>query len=64
MTIFLKYFVLKPKGTDIYARASRIAMNKYAEIIEEDDPELAKHLYEWTTKMVFKSFPEGKYNDR
>jgi hypothetical protein len=32
----MKYFVLKPRGDNIYAQASRRAMLEYARIIEED----------------------------
>ena len=40
-------FVLKPKGTDIYALASRVAMVCYAKTILEEDPELFKELMNW-----------------
>jgi hypothetical protein len=43
----MKYFVLKPKGKDRYAEASRVAMRGYARVIEEENPELAKSLREW-----------------
>ena len=31
--LVMKYFVLKPKGTDVYALASRRAIAMYAETI-------------------------------
>ena len=48
----MKYFVLKPKGDDVYAIASRCAMRAYALYIEFEDPELAKALYAWATDEV------------
>ncbi len=46
----MKYFVLKPGGRDEYAVASRLAMLKYAEFIEEVDEQLSKHLTEWVDR--------------
>lgn len=46
----LKYFVLKPKGIDAYAEASREAMLCYAENIENHNPQLAKELRKWVKK--------------
>lgn len=43
----MKYFVLKPRGTDAYASASRAAMHQYAKFIEHENPKLAKELREW-----------------
>lgn len=43
----MKYFVLKPKGNDPYAAASRAAMHQYAKFIEPENPELAKELRDW-----------------
>lgn len=43
----LKYFVLKPNGTDIYAKASREAMRTYANVIEDIDPIFHDDLKEW-----------------
>lgn len=43
----MKYFVLKPKGRDPYAQASREAMCAYATAIEDENPELAKELWAW-----------------
>lgn len=45
--LMMKYFVLKPAGTDVYAQASRRAMRSYAALIEPDNPEFAKDLREW-----------------
>ena len=43
----MKYFVLKPKGDDAYAKASRVAMHYYADSIKEENPELAESLDNW-----------------
>lgn len=52
--IGMKYFVLKPKGSSVYADAARLAMLKYAEVIEKYDAELAKELNDW----VFDETPQ------
>lgn len=46
--LLMKYFVLKPKGTDAYAAASRAALNAYANIIIHTDEHLAKDLLNWS----------------
>jgi hypothetical protein len=46
----MKYFVLKPKGKDVYAIASREAMCRYADEIEGDNPRLADELRQWVTR--------------
>ena len=46
----MKYFVLKPHGNDIYAEASRIAMQAYARRIEEIDGTFACQLIEWANR--------------
>lgn len=48
----MKYFVLKPKGNDAYAEASRKAMRAYALGIDKVNPELAKELREWADKEL------------
>lgn len=47
MSLQMKYFVLKPAGDDIYAEASREAMCKYADVVCDEDPELADDLFDW-----------------
>lgn len=42
-----RYFVLKPKGNDEYARASRHAMITYAGIIKHTNFQLAVELRRW-----------------
>ena len=49
----MKYFILKPRGGSNYAKASRLAMRKYANVIEEENPDLAKELREWADRETF-----------
>lgn len=46
----MKYFVLKPRGDDRYAAASRKAMRAYAKHIEPANEQLAKELRDWADK--------------
>lgn len=48
----MKYFVLKPKGKDQYAVASRKALLTYADIICSENPLLAKELRDWVNKEI------------
>lgn len=43
----MRYFVLKPKGNDRYAEASRKAMRAYATHIESVNREMAIQLRQW-----------------
>lgn len=45
--LMMKYFVLKPRGNDAYAYASRSAMERYALIIRKENPQLADALIAW-----------------
>ena len=45
--LIMKYFVLKPRGDDIHAAASRAAMRTYATMIQKDNLELADQLRAW-----------------
>ena len=47
--LHMKYFVIKPKGTDIYAKASRTAMHAYVRIIKEENPKFAEELAAWAS---------------
>ena len=47
MALEMKYFVLKPRGNNVHAAASRKAMRAYASHIEKEDPELGKDLRAW-----------------
>ncbi len=53
--LLMKYFVLKPKGTDEYANASRAAMIAYSERIKEANPELSKQLQFWAVDEAYKA---------
>ena len=46
----MKYFVLKPAGNDIYAKASRDAMIAYAKTIKEENPKLSGELMVWVSE--------------
>lgn len=63
MSLQMKYFVLKPKGDNPYARASRHAMATYAREIKFTDPDLAKELLEWANTESFLSVCEGESTD-
>lgn len=56
----MKYFVLKPEGTDPYAKASREALVAYAESIKTHDPALAKDIWEWVDSSLTKIQKEKK----
>jgi hypothetical protein len=43
----MKYFVLKPRGKNAYAQASRKAMWIFANAIKDENPVLAKELRDW-----------------
>lgn len=60
MALEMKYFVLKPKGTDPYAAASRDALVAYAETIKDADPELADSLWRWVHQIVESMTPNAK----
>lgn len=46
----LRYFVLKPRGDDQYAVASRAAMRCFADHIQSENPALADDLRQWAHK--------------
>lgn len=46
----MKYFVLKPKGNDIYAQASRDAMIQYAKTITIENNDLSQDILEWVLR--------------
>lgn len=48
--LLMRYFVLKPSGQSPYARASRMAMRKYADAIKGENPDLARELGEWADR--------------
>ena len=49
--LFMKYFVLKPKGDDIYSVASRKAMQIYANTIMGKDPHFAQDIRDWLGRL-------------
>lgn len=51
----MKYFVLKPKGQDVMARASRAAMLAYADEVNNTDQKLAEDLRNWATYEKMKA---------
>ena len=51
----MKYFVLKPKGDDPFAEASREAMKTYADTIEDEDREFALDLRAWAEREQYAS---------
>lgn len=58
----MKYFVLKPRGLDAYAKASREALLTYAHLIYTTNPELSKDLQDWYCRE--KLVAEGGFYDR
>jgi hypothetical protein len=51
----MKYFVLKPKGSNAYAAASRTAMNAYARAIKYENPSLSRELLAWAEDETAKA---------
>lgn len=49
-SLMMKYFVLKPRGMDWHATASRDALVAYAKAIKGHEPELAQELLDWVKK--------------
>ena len=49
MSLEMKYFVLKPRGHDVYAEASRAAMRTYANYMADVDNDFSNSLWEWVT---------------
>jgi hypothetical protein len=60
--LIMKYFVLKPKGTDAYAEASRDAMWHYAHRIEKENRKLARQLLRWVWEERKQALIEGGVN--
>ena len=53
----MKYFVLKPRSKsccDLYAKASRIAIEAYAKAIRDFNPKLSFELSNWANKEHFR----------
>jgi len=47
--LVMKFFVLKPRGTDLYAKASRCAMLRYADEVMDDDRQFALQIIKWVS---------------
>lgn len=58
-----KYFVLKPKGTDIYAQASRKAMRVYANMIYKHNEELSNDLKLWADSEFSIAIMNGMHEE-
>jgi len=52
MGLEMKYFVLKPRGTGIYAAASRTAMFAYARTILGENEQFSNEIREWASKEM------------
>jgi len=51
----MKYFVLKPRGNDIFAAASRKAMRAYSRHIGDVDEIFADELMDWANDEAKKA---------
>lgn len=60
----MKYFVLKPKGSDTYARASRCALEEYATVIAGENPVLARDIRNWIDQERNAAIAEETGRDR
>jgi hypothetical protein len=59
MGLEMKYFVLKPKGKDVYAKASRMAMLEYAKVIQDENRRLYDELQEWAVREHLETLERG-----
>lgn len=50
MSLEMKYFVLKPRGDNHHAAASRRAMRAYADVIQHVDAGMADDLRAWADR--------------
>lgn len=48
--LLMKYFVLKPSGTDTYAAASRAAMRAFANVIRSENVQLSDDPRAWADR--------------
>lgn len=58
--LVMKYFVLKPRGDDMHAEASRAAMLTYASMIAETNPVLSSEMSFWVNREAVASFERKK----
>jgi hypothetical protein len=61
--LLMKYFVLKPKGTSLHARASRRAMRSYAALIEQENQQFADELRAWADAEFSAAVEAGMVSD-
>jgi hypothetical protein len=52
--LIMKYFVLKPRGNDIYALASRKAMKIYANTIRKENVIFAHDIDVWVKQEEYR----------
>jgi hypothetical protein len=57
--LMMKYFVLKPKGKDLQARASRRAMRAYAGLIAQENEQFAYELRTWADREFDAAVADG-----
>ncbi len=50
--LVMKYFVLKPRGDDEYAQASRAALAAYAGVIAPRNPKMAQEIRDWVREEL------------
>ena len=57
--LYMKYFVLKPKGKTLHARASRRAIRQYAKLIAQENEAFARELTEWADNEFALAIADG-----
>jgi hypothetical protein len=61
--LLMKYFVLKPKGKDLHARASRRAMRTYASMILSENKSFANDLRAWADREYEEAINDGMLDE-
>ena len=56
--LYPKYFVVKPKGSDTQAKASRAALLAYAGAVKEENPALYQDLMYWVRHETSEALAE------
>lgn len=59
----MKYFVLKPAGSNWHARASRAAMRRYAQFIKSLEPALSSQLMSWVEEEFTNWYEQSEGKD-
>ena len=62
--LIMKYFILKPKGQDAYASASRAAMLRYADGIRDTNQTLADELRKWAKREKDAALLDASHNKK